>query len=299
MNQVCDVKPSSTLPRVLVTGASGQLGARLMATGARRSDVETVGVTREELDVTDAQAVREAVVRHRPDVVIHAAAYTGVDAAEENEDEALAVNATSVRHVAEACISVGASLIHLSTDYVFGDVERRPLRPSDPVMPLGAYARTKLAGEEAFVASGVSGCVIRVAWLYDADGKNFLNTMLRLARQHGHLKVVNDQHGVPTSAPVLAEALLDMAVRQDAMPQGVWHFAHAGHTTWHGFATEIMTLAGLDVPVEPVGTEAFPTPARRPAWSVLDGEPLRREMGWPTVTWQEGLQRCWEFKKDV
>ena len=299
MAQVCVVNRDSDVTKVVVTGASGQLGARLLACAKARQDVHAVGFDREGLDVTNREAVREVMAREAPDVVIHAAAYTAVDAAEENEAEALRVNADAVGVVAEACREAGASMIHLSTDYVFGEVERRPLLPSDPVAPLGAYARTKLAGERAFAASGVSGAVVRVAWLYDANGKNFLNTMLRLARQHGQLRVVNDQHGVPTSAPVLAEALLDMATRRDAMPQGVWHFAHAGHTTWHGFATEIVRVAGLDVPVEPVGTDAFPTPAKRPSWSVLDGEPLRREMGWPVVTWQEGLQRCWEFKKDV
>lgn len=293
------MKQDNDVTKVLVTGASGQLGARLLRCAKARPDVEVVGWDREGLDVTDPKSVLKVLIREAPDVVIHAAAYTAVDAAESNEAEAMRVNADAVKNVAEACQSVGASMIHLSTDYVFGEVPHRPLLPSDPVGPLGAYARSKLAGEAAFVDSGVPGAVVRVAWLYDADGKNFLNTMLRLAREHGKLRVVNDQHGVPTSAPVLAEALLDMAVRRSAMPQGVWHFAHAGHTTWHGFAQEIVRVAGLDVPVEAVGTEAFPTPARRPAWSVLDGEPLRREMGWPVMTWQEGLERCWQFKKDV
>ena len=296
MEQVCVVNPSNSSVRVLVTGASGQLGARLMSCGMQRADVEVLGIDRQELDVTDQVAVREVLSRLDPDVVIHTAAYTAVDAAESNEAEAMLVNANAVGYMAEACVAVGASMIHLSTDYVFGEVEERPLLPSDPVGPLGAYARTKLAGEEAFASSGVSGAVVRVAWLYDAKGSNFLNTMLRLARERGALRVVDDQHGTPTSAPVLAEALLDMAVRGIAMPQGVWHFAHAGHTTWHGFAKEIVRVAGLNVPVEPVSTEAFPTPAQRPAWSVLDGEPLRREMGWPQLTWQEGLLKCWELK---
>ncbi len=298
MEQVCVVNPSNSSVRVLVTGASGQLGARLMSCGMQRAGVEVLGIDREELDVTDRGAVQEVLSRIAPDVVIHTAAYTAVDAAESNEAEAAEVNARSVGYVAEACVALGASMIHLSTDYVFGNVEKRPLLPSDPVGPLGAYARTKLAGEEAFASSGVSGAVVRVAWLYDAKGSNFLNTMLRLARERGALRVVDDQHGTPTSAPVLAEALLDMAVRGIAMPQGVWHFAHAGHTTWHGFAKEIVRVAGLNVPVEPVSTEAFPTPAQRPAWSVLDGEPLRRKMGWPQLTWQEGLLKCWELKTE-
>ena len=288
-----------TQKKILVTGATGQLGTRLLKCAAMRSHLETVGLGQSDLDVCDAGAVVEALNRHRPDVVLHAAAFTGVDAAERAEAEAHRVNSEAVGHVAQACAEVGAAMIHISTDYVFGEVPHRPLSPEMPTAPLGAYGRTKLAGEQAFLASGVSGAIVRVAWLYDAEGHNFMNTMLRLAQTHGALRVVNDQHGVPTSVPVLAEALLDMAERGEDMPSGIWHYAHQGHTTWHGFATEIMRVADMDVPVTPVPSDAFPTPAVRPSWSVLDGEPLRQEMGWPAMDWREGLKRCWELKKDA
>ena len=285
--------------KVMVTGANGQLGSRLMACALNRHDVVLEGLTQGDLDVCDREAVGKRMALLRPDVVIHCAAYTAVDAAESNEDEAHRVNAEAVAHVAEACVAEGASMIHISTDYVFGSTEHRPLLPTDQVNPLGAYGRTKRAGELAFLASGVKGAVVRVAWLYDADGKNFMNTMLNLAARHGSLNVVNDQWGVPTAAPVLAEGLLDMAARGMSMPQGIWHFAHEGQASWHGFAQEIMRVAQLDVPVEEVSSDAFPTAARRPAWSVLDGEPLRNEMGWTGIHWTEALQRCWELKKDV
>ena len=290
-----DAKPT----KVLVTGANGQLGSRLMACGVNRDDVVLEGLTQADLDVCDREAVRKQVAFLRPDVVIHCAAYTAVDAAESNEGEAHRVNAEAVAHVAEACVAEGASMIHISTDYVFGLTEHRPLLPTDEVNPLGAYGRTKRAGERAFLESGVKGAVVRVAWLYDAEGKNFMNTMLNLAERHGALKVVDDQLGVPTAAPLLAEGLLDMAARRTSMPQGIWHFAHEGHASWHGFAQEIMRVAQLDVPVEAVSSDAFPTAAHRPAWSVLDGRPLRKEMGWPGIHWTEALQRCWELKKDV
>ena len=285
--------------KVMVTGANGQLGSRLMACALNRHDVVLEGLTQGDLDVCDREAVGKRMALLRPDVVIHCAAYTAVDAAESNEEEAHRVNAEAVAHVAEACVAEGASMIHISTDYVFGSTEHRPLLPTDPVNPLGVYGRTKRAGELAFLASGVKGAVVRVAWLYDADGKNFMNTMLNLAARLGSLNVVNDQWGVPTAAPVLAEGLLDMAARGTSMPQGIWHFAHEGHASWHGFAQEIMRVAQLDVPVEEVSSDAFPTAARRPAWSVLDGEPLRNEMGWTGIHWTEALQRCWELKKDV
>ena len=236
-----------------------------------------VGLDQADLDITDPSSIQQALSQHAPDVVINGAAYTAVDLAESEPERAFDINGKGVKHLAEACSQNGVALIHVSTDYVFGEVERVPLSPSEPTGPLGVYGASKLEGEEAFLASGVKGAVVRVAWLYDARGSNFLTTMLRLANQHGRLKVVNDQHGVPTSAPALAEALLDMAERRQDMPQGIRHYAHAGHTTWHGFASAIVGHAGLDVPVEAVTSDAFPTAATRPAWSVLDGAPLHQD----------------------
>ena len=248
---------ASKTTSILVTGASGQLGSRLEKLARPMPDVTLVGLTQQDLDVCDEMAVLAALDRHRPNVVIHAAAYTAVDRAEAEEEAARVVNGDAVGWVAHACKSMGATMIHISTDYVFGEVPRQPLSPETPTGPLGAYGRTKLAGEQAFLESGVAGAIVRVAWLYDAEGHNFMNTMLRLAQTHGELRVVDDQHGVPTSVPVLAEALLDMAKRGAEMPQGIWHYAHQGHTTWHGFATEIMRLAGMDVPVHPVSSDCL------------------------------------------
>ena len=205
--------------RVLVTGARGQLGSRLLEFGARRKALQVVGLDRTDLDITDPSSIQEALVKHTPDVVINAAAYTAVDLAESEQERAFAVNGAGVKHLAEACRQNQVALIHVSTDYVFGEVERVPLDPSEPTSPLGVYGASKLDGEEAFSASGVCGAVVRVAWLYDARGNNFLTTMVRLAQQHGRLNVVNDQHGVPTSAPALAEALLDMAERGQDIPR--------------------------------------------------------------------------------
>ena len=283
--------------RVLVTGAEGQLGSRLVELGARRKTLRIVGLDQTDLDITNPSSIQKALSRHTPDVVVNAAAYTAVDLAESEQECAFAVNGAGVKHLAEACRQNQGALIHVSTDYVFGEVERVPLCPSEPTGPLGVYGVSKLEGEEAFLASGVRGTVVRVAWLYDARGSNFLTTMLRLADKHGRLKVVNDQHGVPTSAPALAEALLDLAERGQDMPQGIRHYAHAGHTTWHGFASAILRHAGLDVPLEAVTSDAFLTAATRPAWSVLDGAPLHQEMGWPFETWQKALAACWELRE--
>lgn len=284
--------------RVLVTGAKGQLGSRLVEFGARRKALRVVGLGQSDLDITHPSSIRNALAKHTPDVVVNAAAYTAVDMAESERNRAFDINGKGVKHLAEACSEDGVALIHVSTDYVFGEVERVPLGPLEPTGPLGVYGASKLEGEEAFLASGVNGAVVRVAWLYDARGRNFLTTMLRLAQQHGRLKVVDDQHGIPTSAPALAEALLDMAERGQDMPQGIRHYAHGGHTTWHGFASAIVRHAGLDIPVEAVTSDAFPTAATRPAWSVLDGAPLHREMGWALEPWQNALEACWKLREE-
>lgn len=284
--------------RVLVTGARGQLGSRLVEFGTRRNALHVVGLGQTDLDITHPASIRNALEKHTPDVVVNAAAYTAVDMAESERHRAFDINGKGVKHLAEACSEDGVALIHVSTDYVFGEVDRVPLGPSEPTGPLGVYGASKLEGEEAFLASGVNGAVVRVAWLYDARGRNFLTTMLRLAQQHGQLKVVDDQHGIPTSVPALAEALLDMAERGQDMPQGIRHYAHDGHTTWHGFASAIVRHAGLDIPVEAVTSDAFPTAATRPAWSVLDGAPLHREMGWALEPWQNALEACWKLREE-
>ena len=284
--------------RVLVTGARGQLGSRLVEFGTRRKSLRVVGLGQSDLDITHPSSIRNALAKHTPDVVVNAAAYTAVDMAESERNRAFDINGKGVKHLAEACSENGVALIHVSTDYVFGEVERVPLGPLEPTCPLGVYGASKLEGEEAFLASGVNGAVVRVAWLYDARGRNFLTTMLRLAQQHGRLKVVDDQHGIPTSAPALAEALLDMAERGQDMPQGIRHYAHDGHTTWHGFASAIVRHAGLDIPVQAVTSDAFPTAATRPAWSVLDGAPLHREMGWALEPWQNALEACWKLREE-
>lgn len=283
---------------VLVTGANGQLGKRLVEE-ARRRGLRVTGLDREGLDVTSEEAIAKALDDLCPSVVINAAAYTAVDLAESEPEQAERLNAMAPGLLAKHCAARQTRLIHVSTDYVFGDVPLRPLLPSDPPDPQGVYGMTKWKGEQAVLASGVNGCVVRVSWLYDVQGANFLNTMLRLAHERGQLNVVNDQHGIPTAAPALASALIDMAERGEGMPLGLWHFAHQGATTWHGFAQEIMALAGLNVPINPVPTSAFPTAAKRPSWSVLDGEPLREFMGWDEVTWQEALRRCWSLKSDA
>ena len=212
--------------------------------------------------------------------MIHAAAYTAVDRAESEEPFAFEVNANAVRYVADACQEAGIPMIHLSTDYVFGDVPRQPLQPTDATGPISAYGRTKLAGEEAFLASGVQGALVRVAWLYDAGA---LHEHHASSRPNPRGTQVVDDNWLSHGGAVLADALLDMALRGADMPKGFGTLHTKG--TPRGMGLRRNHARGrMGCACGPVGTEAFPTPAQRPAWSVLDGAPLREQMGWPKCT---------------
>lgn len=249
--------------RVLVTGAQGQL-----AEAVRRTwDGHTLLLPAEsELDLASAAAIHRVVRELRPDVVVNAGAYTAVDAAETDEPRALLVNGTAVAHLAEACDVAGALLVQISTDYVFDGTGRRPWRETDQPDPRSAYGRTKLAGECAAVTAR-EHLVIRTAWLYDAWGRNFLNTMLRLAEEGRTLRVVDDQRGTPTSCRALARQL---RAAVEGGWRGVVHATCAGETTWHGFAVEIFRKAQRTVDLHPCTTADFAAPAPRPAYSVLD-----------------------------
>jgi len=240
----------------MITGAGGQLGARLRELAPWATAFDRAG-----LDVTDAEAVREALSRH--DIVINAAAWTDVDRAETAEQAATATNGASV--LAPLC--TGKRLIHVSTDYVFDGRASVPYQENSKTNPINAYGRSKLAGERAVLAAG--GTVVRTAWLYDTSGRNFLTTMLKLATERDVLTVVDDQHGQPTWALALARQLLALASSGDA-PAGIYHGTCGGKTTWYGFAREIFRLSGLDPErVQPTTSDKFPRPARRPAYSVL------------------------------
>ncbi|MGW0417456.1 dTDP-4-dehydrorhamnose reductase [Streptomyces sp. NPDC003015] len=254
----------------LVTGAGGMLGqdvlARLSQSGER-----FVALDRKALDLTDADAVSAALEEHRPAVVVNCAAWTAVDDAETREDEALAINGDGPRHLAEACARTGAVLLHVSTDYVFAGDATEPYAEDAPTAPRSAYGRTKLAGEQAVLATE-RGYVVRTAWLYGAGGPNFVRTMIKLEGVKDTLDVVDDQRGQPTWSADLAGLLVELGLGALAgtAPAGVYHGTNSGETTWHGFTQEIFRLLGADPGrVRPTTSEAFVRPAPRPAYSVL------------------------------
>jgi dTDP-4-dehydrorhamnose reductase len=261
--------------RLLVTGGSGQLGRDLVAAAARAGITRVHALGSAELDVTDPVAVSGAVAAASVGarlVVINAAAYTGVDAAEgHGSQRAHAVNAEGPAHLAKACAAHRAHLVQVSTDYVFAGDGAELHKADAPTVPGTVYGRTKLAGEQAVLSSGASAHVVRTAWLYGAHGGNFVRTMARLAQGSDPIRVVDDQRGHPTWTADLADGLIALALAADRVPVGVLHCVNAGSTTWFGLARAVFTEIGADPDrVRPCSTAEFPRPAPRPANSVMD-----------------------------
>ena len=276
---------------VLITGAAGQLGRALLATAGpgRRC----VPVDRRSCDVADAGSIEAAMSTHRPTLVVNAAAYTAVDRAESEPEAAEQGNAVGPAMLAEACGRHGARLVHVSTDFVFDGRGHRPYRPDDPTGPASVYGRTKLEGERrvAEITEG-RGLILRTAWLYDGSGRNFVTTMLRLMRERGDVRVIADQIGTPTSSTSLARGLWALV---DAGAAGIHHWTDAGIASWYDFAVAIRRLGverGLvaeSVRVVPIATEEYPTPAVRPAYSVLDKRESWGVAGFVPMHWEASL----------
>jgi dTDP-4-dehydrorhamnose reductase len=268
--------------RLLVTGAAGMLGTDVQAAAAGH---EVVAFTRGELDISDRDAVLEAISQARPDAVINCAAFTNVDGAESDPDAAAAVNATGPGHLAEAAAANGAWLVHVSTDYVFDGNKTSPYLESDPTGPRSVYGSTKLLGEHAIaIAAPQTHTIVRSSWLFGTAGRCFPATMLRLAGEHDTLTVVDDQVGCPTFTGHLAPALVELATRTRA--PGVMHLAASGDCSWYQFAVEIMRATNSNVEVRPCSSEEFPQVARRPPYSVMRSE--RSET--PVLPdWRDGL----------
>ncbi len=282
---------------LLITGAGGQVGTELLKR-AESHGFTTTGLTRADLDITDANAVADAVAGHAPRFLINAAAYTAVDKAESEQDAAYAVNRDASANLAKAAANAGIPLIHISTDYVYDGGKDGPWVESDPVKPLGVYGASKEAGERAVRETLPAHVILRTSWVYAAHGGNFIKTMLRVGAERDELRVVADQHGAPTFAGDIAEAILTIAQRIDAGASawGTYHYTAAGSTTWHGLAEAIFDRAepvwGRRPTVEAIPTSAYPTPAARPANSVLDCSAVLTAFDVPRRPWQAGLDEA-------
>jgi dTDP-4-dehydrorhamnose reductase len=278
--------------KILITGASGQVGRRL-ASGAP-AEVQVLATSHKDLDVGDALAVSQYVRQHSPDIIINAAAYTAVDRAESEVELARRVNGDGPRHLAAVARDTGARIIHISTDFVFDGASSSPYRPDAPTSPLNAYGATKLAGEKAVLETLPGRAVVlRTAWVYAAEGSNFVRTMLRVMNANRSVRVVADQVGTPTAAVSLAETLWKIAAQPDIT--GVHHWTDAGVASWYDFAVAIaeegarLRLVPEDVTVTPITTAEYPTPARRPSYSVLDKLSLT-SIGFIPLHWRKRLR---------
>ena len=285
---------------VLVVGPRSMLAQELLPC-LQQAGFTVVGRGRPELDITQAASIRTVFDEVQPDVCINTAAYTAVDRAESEPAEAFAANRDGVANLAAACRDASVPLLHVSTDYVFDGTASRPYREEDPTAPLGVYGHSKWAGEEALRGLHPEHLIVRTAWLYGHHGSNFVKTMLRLAREREVLSVVQDQHGCPTWTRDLARALTAMcqqlAQERHASLWGTYHFCGAGQTTWYDFAraifADVSPAASLKIQrVEPIPTTSYPTPARRPAYSVLDCSKLQAAFGITPRPWRESLRDC-------
>ena len=277
---------------LLVFGAGGQLGCELM-TMARALELEAIGFTHKDADITSFEAVVRAVEGVRPRLVVNAAAYTAVDRAESEPDIAEAVNAGGAGNVAHAAALASVPVVHLSTDYVFDGAKCGPYLENDIVAPLGVYGRTKARGEALVQAANKDAIILRTAWVYGQYGNNFLKTILRLAASHDRLRIVADQHGCPTSTMDIAEAVLaiDNALREKKQSSHrLFHFVGSGSTTWHGFAMAIVEYQAKRTQrrpaVDPIATSDYPTAAQRPANSQLDATLFEQTFGYRARPWQ-------------
>ena len=289
--------------RILVTGADGQVGWELRRSLGSLGQV--TALDREAFDLTQPDRMRQVVRDLRPAVLVNAAAYTAVDRAESEPRLALDINGVAPGVMAEEMTRLGGLMVHYSTDYVFDGAGQRPWTEDDTPNPLGVYGRSKLAGEQAVATAGATHVVIRTSWVYGRRGSNFVRTVIRLALERDELRIVADQTGVPTWCRDLADwtamivARLSPSTAASPDERGIFHLVSAGTTTWHGLAEAVVRLAPelahrRHVVVVPIGTEDYPLPAKRPAWSVLGCHRAERVFGIRPAHWEQALTRCLE-----
>lgn len=273
--------------KVFVTGVKGQLGFDVM-NELKKRNIEAVGVDIEEMDITDAESVRRAITDAAPDAVIHCAAYTAVDAAEENEALCRRVNAEGTRNIARVCKELDSKMVYISTDYVFDGKGERPWEPEDERRPLNVYGQTKYEGELAVQDALEKYFIVRIAWVFGVNGKNFIKTMLRLSETNSRITVVNDQYGSPTYTYDLARLLVDMVLTDK---YGIYHATNEGICTWYEFACEIFRQADVKMEVVPVSATEYSAKAKRPENSRMNKDKLEQNGFERLPFWQDALKR--------
>ena len=282
--------------KVLVTGAHGQLGSELNFVSSLLESHSFTFVSRQDLDITDEEAVHALFVEHKFDVLINAAAYTAVDKAETDSDVAYKINRDAVRLLADVCKEHSCRFVHISTDFVFDGTLARPLKEDDAVNPVGVYGDSKLAGEELALQANPDALIIRTSWVYSSFGNNFVKTILRLCKERESLNVVFDQIGTPTYARDLAAAIIDIIHRDEWKP-GIYHYSNEGVASWYDFAVAIRDIAGLKTKLGAIESHQYPTPAVRPKYSVLNKKKFKDTFGIEVPYWRDSLVACMHLLK--
>ena len=280
---------------VLVTGANGQLGQSLQFIADNYPQIDFVFCSSSELDITNLDTCKAVFSKYKPNYCINTAAYTAVDKAESETEKAIAINVTGAKNLALVCKEQDSVLLHVSTDFVFDGNKRAPYTEEDVPNPTGVYGQTKLDGEKAIQETFENYFIIRTSWVYSQFGNNFMKTMLRLASERDSLSVVNDQIGTPTNAVDLAEALVSIIKCQIPNSKfqinyGIYNFSNEGQCSWYDFAKKIFEFNGIKIDLKPIPTTSFPTPAKRPAYSVLDKSKIKNVFGIDIKNWEESLK---------
>jgi dTDP-4-dehydrorhamnose reductase len=279
------------MKKIIVIGAHGQLGNEFRVLSSDYPQYQFFFYDKEHLDITIREDVDKRITELKPDYLINCAAYTAVDKAETEKEPAFAINKEAVNNLATACTRNGVKFIHISTDYVFDGTASKPYKETDTVSPANVYGISKLKGEEEAIRGNEDAIIIRTAWVYSVYGHNFVKTMLRLMRTRPEINVVADQQGSPTYAADLAEAILKIIEMGKWVP-GIYHFTNEGVITWFDFAEEIRKLSNASCAVNAITTEQYPTPAKRPKYSVLDKSKIQQTFGIELKNWKEILHQC-------
>jgi len=281
--------------KIVVTGANGQVGSELQFLAKQYPNWEFHFTDVAELDITNERAIMDLFTKINPDYCINCAAYTAVDKAESDVAKATLINETAVKYLAQACQQFNTTLLHISSDYVYHNRVNRPLIETDKPAPKGVYAATKLAGDRVALAENLNTVILRTSWVYSSYGHNFVKTMLRLGKERDKLTVVYDQIGAPAYARDIAKAMLEIMVRIENGTtnfSGIYHFAPAGVTCWYDFAKAIFEIENIDCEVTAIPTSAYPTPAKRPHYSVLNCDKIKRTFGLTIPYWKDSLKAC-------
>jgi dTDP-4-dehydrorhamnose reductase len=275
---------------VLITGANGQLGQSLQFIAANYPVLQFVFCNSKDLDITNPGNCKEIFSRYQPQYCINAAAYTAVDKAESEPEKAYLINVMGAKNIAEICKAYGTTLVHISTDFVFDGNKNAPYTEEDSTNPTGVYGQTKLDGEKAIQAVYDNFFIIRTSWVYSQFGINFMKTMLRLASERESLSVVNDQIGTPTNAVDLAETIITV-IKSKSSSYGIYNFSNEGQCSWYDFAQKIFEVNNININLQPIPTSDYPTPAKRPEYSVLDKSKIKSVFGIEITNWEESLKQ--------